>query len=1140
MSDIVWLLGCSGLVFLMQPGFMCLESGLTRSKNSINVAVKNLADVSVSVILFWFFGYALMFGASTIGFIGSDGFFLEIDSSPKLAAFFLFQAMFCGTTTTIVSGAVAERLRFKAYLIIALLISGLVYPLFGHWAWNGMDVANPTGWLGKLGFVDFAGSTVVHSVGGWVAFAALLVIGPRKGRFKAGKSNKIHGSNLPFSVLGAMLLWLGWLGFNGGSTFALNEEVPRIVVHTIIAGATGMVTAGIIGWQRSKHPEPEVLINGSIAGLVSITAACNAVTVREAALIGAMGGAIMLLATYLMERWYIDDGVDAFAIHGAAGMWGTLAVAWFGDPDIIGTGLGHYSQLGVQLLGIGVAFIWAFGLTYLVLVNTNRIFPLRVSEEEEDLGLNVSEHQAKTEVYALFQVMDEQARTQDFSLRVPEDPYTEAGKIAYRYNQVMNSLEGYAHQLEDLNTHLEEKVRARTAELAEANLELKRLDRLKDEFLANTSHELRTPLNGIIGIADSLLDGATGPLPQATYSNLAMIANSGRRLANLVNDVLDFSKITHNKLQLQLKSVGLREIVELVLTVCQSLVGSKNIKLINDIPSNLPPGLADENRLQQILYNLVGNGIKFTDAGWIRVSAKLGGKKKSQIHLTVADTGIGIREDVLPRIFESFVQADGSTARKYGGAGLGLAVTKQLVELHQGKIWVQSKVKEGSQFTFTLPIADGKSVSFKQKKPPAVLQQENQLPIQVTQKELSESIPDEDKFKILIVDDEPVNIQVLINHLSLENYALMQASDGVEALEKIKHGFQPDLILLDVMMPKMTGYEVTKKLRQNFLPTELPILMLTAKNQISDLVEGLTSGANDYLTKPINKKELLSRIKTHLELANINQAYGRFVPHEFLHLLNKESILDLKVGEAVQKDMSILFSDIRSFTTLSERMSVEENFKFINAYLSRMESAIIQNNGFIDKYIGDAIMALFSHDADDAVKAGIAMLTTLRDYNKTRQRPDRKPLKIGIGINTGSLMIGTVGGENRMDSTVISDAVNVASRIEGLTKNYGVSLLISQQTLLKLNNPSQYAIRLIDKVKVKGKSTLVTVYEVFDADDPEVKEEKLKTKATFEHAWELYNQNRLKEAASLFASCYENNPGDTVAKIYFERCQGIV
>ncbi|MGB7521238.1 MAG: ammonium transporter, partial [Spirulinaceae cyanobacterium] len=206
MGDVVWLLGCSGLVFLMQPGFMCLESGLTRSKNSINVAVKNLADVSVSVILFWVFGYALMFGASAGGFLGTEGFFLEIDSSPKLAAFFLFQAMFCGTTTTIVSGAVAERLRFNAYLIIALLISGIVYPLFGHWAWNGIEMANPTGWLGKLGFVDFAGSTVVHSIGGWVSLAALLVIGPRKGRFNAGKSHKIHGSNLPFSVLGAMLL----------------------------------------------------------------------------------------------------------------------------------------------------------------------------------------------------------------------------------------------------------------------------------------------------------------------------------------------------------------------------------------------------------------------------------------------------------------------------------------------------------------------------------------------------------------------------------------------------------------------------------------------------------------------------------------------------------------------------------------------------------------------------------------------------------------------------------------------------------------------------------------------------------------------------------------------------------------------
>lgn len=280
-----------------------------------------------------------------------------------------------------------------------------------------------------------------------------------------------------------------------------------------------------------------------------------------------------------------------------------------------------------------------------------------------------------------------------------------------------------------------------------------------------------------------------------------------------------------------------------------------------------------------------------------------------------------------------------------------------------------------------------------------------------------------------------------------------------------------------------------------------------------------------------------------LELAldaeeQITDAYGRFVPHEFLYFLGYESITEAKLGDCVQLEMSILFSDIRDFTTLSETMTPEDNFKFINAYLSRMEPAIAEHQGFIDKYIGDAIMALFGAGADNAVKAGIAMLNLLAEYNTTRGRPGRPPIQIGIGINTGSLMLGTVGGQSRMNGTVISDAVNLASRLEGLTKNYGVSMLISHHTFMALNNPGDYAIRLIDKVKVKGKSEMVTVYEVFDADPPEVKEGKSLTRTDFEEALLLYNSRAFSEAAQLFQDCLQINPGDRVAQIYLERCQG--
>jgi PAS domain S-box-containing protein len=287
--------------------------------------------------------------------------------------------------------------------------------------------------------------------------------------------------------------------------------------------------------------------------------------------------------------------------------------------------------------------------------------------------------------------------------------------------------------------------------------------------------------------------------------------------------------------------------------------------------------------------------------------------------------------------------------------------------------------------------------------------------------------------------------------------------------------------------------------------------------------------------------EDLFEVNCNLEISldaelEIAEATSRFVPNEFLAFLGCDSIVDVKLGKAVELEMSVLFSDIRDFTTLSEQMTPTENFKFINSYLSRMEPLIVENQGFIDKYIGDAIMALFSEGADDAVKAGIAMLQTLAEYNRDRASVGYVPLQIGVGINTGSLILGIVGGKSRMDGTVISDAVNLASRIESLTKNYEVSLLITQQTFDRLTNPGDYAIRVIDKVQVKGKSEWVTVYEVFDADLAEVKAGKLATLQLFTEALSLYNMNSFRQAAGLFADCLRQNPGDKVARIYLERC----
>lgn len=306
---------------------------------------------------------------------------------------------------------------------------------------------------------------------------------------------------------------------------------------------------------------------------------------------------------------------------------------------------------------------------------------------------------------------------------------------------------------------------------------------------------------------------------------------------------------------------------------------------------------------------------------------------------------------------------------------------------------------------------------------------------------------------------------------------------------------------------------------------------------IYDAKGKITYAINAFQDITERQKAETERIKLTRELFQLNQSFSRFVPHQFLQLLGKKSLVDVQLGDQVQQEMSVLFSNIHDFSTLSESMTPQETFKFINAYLSRLEPVIIEHHGFIDKYIGDGIMALFGGSADHAVKAGIAMLRCLEDYNQNRLQSGYLPIQIGIGINTGSLMLGTVGGENRMDGTVISDDVNLASRLEGVTKYYGASLLISQQTLSRLQNSAEYCIRFIEQATVKGKSKPVSVFEIFDADEPEIKEGKLATLTIFEEGLFLYHQRAFKNAAQRFEDVLQINPKDKIAQIYWRRCQ---
>ncbi len=426
--DPIWVIISAALVFFMQAGFLMLETGLSRLKNTINVAIKNLMDYIVGTMAFFMVGFAFMFGTSLNGFLGGDLFFLEGLSTGKEFAFFLFQVAFMGTAATIVSGAVAERIKFSAYLIVSLLVSIVIYPVFGHWTWGG-------GWLGKLGFVDFAGSTVVHSLGGWISLSGVILLGARKDKFNAdGTPRKIQGHNLTFSVLGVFILWFGWFGFNGGSTLAFTDAVPIIIVNTMLSASAGGLLAIFIAWTIHGISSVEDCMNGVLGGLVAVTAGCHTLSSIQSAVLGAAAGISVVYSAWILENWFhLDDVVSAFPVHGVCGILGTLAIPVFSkDPAI---------QFIPQLTGTAVCAVWAFGLGFIIFWLLKNTIGIRVGEEKEDKGLNISEHGSGSSWIDLIHSLKDLAKGEgDLTKEIYVDHGTEAGAIAFLMNKYLTSL----------------------------------------------------------------------------------------------------------------------------------------------------------------------------------------------------------------------------------------------------------------------------------------------------------------------------------------------------------------------------------------------------------------------------------------------------------------------------------------------------------------------------------------------------------------------------------------------------------------------------------------------------------------------------------------------------------------------------
>ena len=679
-------------------------------------------------------------------------------------------------------------------------------------------------------------------------------------------------------------------------------------------------------------------------GLVGITASAHAVGATGAVVVGAGAAVMMVAAQHVLERLPIDDTVSAMPTHLATGGWGTIAVALFADPDILGTGLSRWGQLEVQLLAIGVGGVLAFGLAYLLFSAINRVFPFRVSLEQKRVGLNVADHRATSATLDFLHAINRQRVSGDVTLRAPVEPFTEVGQIAERYNAVLDALsrsskrsdlilkssvEGiYGLDTQGLITFINPAAAAmigweldeliglsqhnvlhhsradgspypraecpidaafhdgeiagavvsfrditerKTAqeELSNVNRDLietnKNLEQAtifanqmavkaqaasdaKGEFLARMSHEIRTPMTSIIGMTELALETE---LSDEQRDHLETVHSSAYSLLSVINDVLDFSMIEASKIELIDTEFDIHDLVASIMKPFSSQAGAKGVELRSYVADDLPDRLiGDPERLRQVLNNLIGNAIKFTHEGAVRVSVNLESRTPAAFSLVFAvqDTGIGIAPDNLSMIFDPFAQADASSTRPYGGTGLGLAISKKLCEAMGGRIWTESSLGEGSTFyfttTFKIPARSSVEVE------PATQPDKNGDPS-----------PDRRSLNILLAEDDVVNQKLIRRLLEKRRHEVVVVSDGQSVLDKIAER-RFDLILMDIHMPVLDGLETTKRIRKREAGggDHVPIIALTASMLDQDKERCLAVGMDEFLTKPIDQDSFFAAI----------------------------------------------------------------------------------------------------------------------------------------------------------------------------------------------------------------------------------------------------------------------------------------
>ncbi len=703
----LWVLISAFLVFVMQAGFLALEAGMTRNKNNIDVAMKNIVDFVISSVAFWLIGFPIMFGLT---YFGRLSLFPDLSANTDLLLLFIFQVMFCGTTITILSGAIAERTRFDGYVIITILISAIVYPIFGQWVWALSPDNVAVGWLAQLGFYDFAGSTVVHSVGGWSALAIAIIVGSRTGRFdENGKAVSIPKSNLPFVILGVLLLWFGWFGFNGGSVFAFNETTLLVIFNTIMGGSFGGGTGFILAIALKRRGDTDLILNGVLAGLVGITAGATVLDGFGIAITASVSAIVYWAGSLLLERLQIDDAVGAIPVHLGAGIWGTLAVGLFGNLELIGSGLARPNQILVQLLGIAICGAWTYTTVYGVMSVMNRVLSLRVSPENEYIGLNISEHGARSDMVDLLTAMQEQATTRDLTLRAPVEPFTQLGRVANYYNLVIDSLEDAQAAILLTNEDLEHRVE----EISRANKKISLANEQVKSFANILSHDLRTPITSVRALVDEIQYELT-EISTVINNSAEASADSKEAVSEFIPEslgMIDAAIEQMDKLTKQILIVAREESRPYepqhlnMQTLIKRLIDAQTgILRERDIEVNLeyvPDVFADDVMIQQVFTNLLSNAIKYLDPsrkGKITIAGK---ETLTETIFSIEDNGLGIPESQSDRVFQLFRRVGKHS--KIEGNGFGLFYIRSMIQRFDGDIWFESVEGVGTTFYVSLP-----------------------------------------------------------------------------------------------------------------------------------------------------------------------------------------------------------------------------------------------------------------------------------------------------------------------------------------------------------------------------------------------------------------------------------------------------